>query len=125
MVEICVEKSLLTILDMVFDLQSRDGSATGNRMQYTTLTTLNQCSPYSHYSAGLDYNLTRSTITLSANDSRGCFSVEIKDDDQFEKTENFFVDLSYSGTSGTSSVTLELNEIEIKIGDNDGMPGLQ
>ena len=78
--------------------------------------------PYSHSSAGLDYNLTRSTLTLSANDLHGCFSVEIKDDDQFENTENFFVDLSYSGTSSISLVSIELNEIEIKIRDNDGMP---
>ena len=48
--------------------------------------------------------------------------MEIKDDDQFERTENFFVDLSYLGSSSISSVTLELNETEIKIRDNDGMP---
>ena len=36
MVQICVNKNLLTIPDVVFDLQSRDGSATGNRKHYTT-----------------------------------------------------------------------------------------
>ena len=41
MVEICVEKSLQTIPDVVFGLQSRDGSATGNTMQFTTQATLN------------------------------------------------------------------------------------
>ena len=41
MVEICVQKNLETIQDVVFGLQSRNGSATGNRMQYTTKATLN------------------------------------------------------------------------------------
>ena len=41
MVEICVQKSLQTISDVVLNLQSNDGSATGNKKRYTAQAILN------------------------------------------------------------------------------------
>ena len=44
MVEVCVGKSHITIPNVELNLESRDGTATGNTMQCTTQLTLNYCS---------------------------------------------------------------------------------
>ena len=60
-------------------------------------------------------------VTIPGQSLEGCFPVEIKNDTQFEDTEeNFFVDLSYSGTY---PVALEISQTEIKIIDDDGTTG--
>ena len=76
---------------------------------------------YCHFPDGLDYSLMDTTVTIPAHSLEECFSVEIKNDTHFEDTEeNFFVDLSYTGTY---PVALEINRTEIKIIDDDGTPG--
>ena len=49
---------------------------------------------------------------------RGCFSVQIIDDTEFEGTEDFSLELS---DPGISLVNLGRNQTVIKIEDNDGM----
>ena len=66
--------------------------------------------------------MTNSIITIAGSDKRGCLSVVIVNDTEFEDSEeNFFVDL---GPSNSSAVTLERIVTEIKIADDDGMSGL-
>ena len=46
---------------------------------------------------GSDFNLLVSTITTPANHLRSCVYVQIANDTEVEGTENFFIELSYSG----------------------------
>ena len=56
------------------------------------------CLSYHYSSAGVDYNLLVSTITIQANDLETCSpSVQIVDDDQHETTKNFYVTLAHPG----------------------------
>ena len=55
-------------------------------------------------SAGSDYNIVTTTVTIPANDFQACFSVEIVNDNEVEPDmETFSIDVSYTGT-GTVSV---------------------
>lgn len=53
---------------------------------------------YHFLPAGSDFNLPVSTISIPKNSIRTCVQVEIIADTENEGTENFFVELSYSGT---------------------------
>ena len=98
-VKICVNKSLETISDVVFDLEYRNGSAIGNRKHYYYIhePILITSHSYCQFTEGLDYSLENITVTIPADSFEGYFSVNIPDDARFEATKNFFITLSYSG----------------------------
>ena len=55
-------------------------------------------------SAGSDFKLSVATITIHASEYTSCFDVEIIADTDNEGTENFFVELVYSGSHAAVSV---------------------
>ena len=114
MVEICVQKSSETIGSLTLNIEPRNGSAFGNKMDYATppahtFTTL----LYFLLLAGSDYNITFLMVTIPATHLQECFIVDIIDDALVEEVETFFVDIVYSGSAAVLEIAPSTVEVTI------------
>ena len=76
-----------------------------------------------HAEQGEDYSsIDKISLPLSHANRRACFPVTIIDDSDFEPNEKFslFVERDDVGVSLTIPLTLEPNELTLKIMDDDG-----
>ena len=69
--------------------------------------------------ASSDYTAVSQTIVLTSENQMPCVDIEIKQDETLEMDETLTLEL----TSDMDTVTLDPDEIEITIENDDGMPG--